>query len=92
MICGTVINSLYLFMYFDRDGVVTIEDVCLRVSEPVASGHVKSLLPQYSCFMVSPANLWFKDSKRSLLFRNLSVIWHSFAGCLLEQDIVTSKS
>ena len=48
----------------NRDGVQTLEDVCRHVSEPTAVGHVKSLLPQYSCFVISPANLWFKDPKR----------------------------
>ncbi|KAL8598351.1 hypothetical protein ACOMHN_047672 [Nucella lapillus] len=59
-----ILNQLEKFQHQTREGAHTLEDVCLRIAEPVAGGHVKNLLPQYSCFVVSPANLWFRDHKR----------------------------
>ncbi|KAK7488750.1 hypothetical protein BaRGS_00020047 [Batillaria attramentaria] len=59
-----ILRQVEDFQYQSRDGVQTIQDVCLHISEPVAAGHVKNLLPQYSCFILSPANLWSRDPKR----------------------------
>ncbi|XP_076472128.1 sterol regulatory element-binding protein cleavage-activating protein-like [Babylonia areolata] len=59
-----ILHQLEKFQHQARDGTQNLEELCLRISEPLATGHVKNLLPQYSCFVVSPANLWFRDHKR----------------------------
>ncbi|XP_070211949.1 sterol regulatory element-binding protein cleavage-activating protein-like isoform X2 [Littorina saxatilis] len=59
-----VVQKMEDFQHQSRDGPQTLQEMCLHVSEPGAPGLVKSLLPQYSCLVVSPANLWFRDSKR----------------------------
>ncbi|XP_055959285.1 sterol regulatory element-binding protein cleavage-activating protein [Patella vulgata] len=49
------INNLKVHV---RGEDITLSDLCLRVSEVVTRGKVKGLLPEYSCLLVSPANLW----------------------------------
>ncbi|XP_025093802.1 sterol regulatory element-binding protein cleavage-activating protein-like isoform X2 [Pomacea canaliculata] len=59
-----VLHEVESFQHQTRDGMQAIQDICLHISEPISSGHIKNLLPQYSCFMVSPANLWHSDHRR----------------------------
>ncbi|XP_012945124.1 sterol regulatory element-binding protein cleavage-activating protein [Aplysia californica] len=42
----------------------SLADLCYRVSEPVSARHLRHLLPEYSCFILSPANLWNHDFDR----------------------------
>jgi hypothetical protein len=80
-----VIRSMFKLSMFlhsvNRDGVETLGDICLRVEEPAVHGSLKSLLPQYSCFIVSPANLWHKDFKRLVLSRNCILCCCCFCFC-----------
>ena len=39
--------------------------MCLRVSEPLQARQADGLLPEYSCLILSPANFWRRDQKRS---------------------------
>ncbi|KAK3101013.1 hypothetical protein FSP39_000257 [Pinctada imbricata] len=41
----------------------SVSDICLRVSEVVLDREAKSLFPQYSCLIMSPANFWKNDKK-----------------------------
>lgn len=44
----------------------SLVNCCLRVSEPLQSKHSEGLLPQYSCLILSPANMWQKSLARFL--------------------------
>ncbi|GFN75373.1 sterol regulatory element-binding protein cleavage-activating protein [Plakobranchus ocellatus] len=61
----SVLNELDTFKTTIDGQEVSLSDMCYRVSEPtVKSKHLKGLLPEYSCFIVSPANFWSQDVRR----------------------------
>lgn len=45
------------FQFFDR---ISLNDVCLHVEN--INSDIKTL-PEYSCLLVSPTNLWHQDSE-----------------------------
>uniref|UniRef100_A0A1B6K5Y5 SCAP N-terminal domain-containing protein n=1 Tax=Homalodisca liturata TaxID=320908 RepID=A0A1B6K5Y5_9HEMI len=51
--------------YQDSNSSVTLGDVCLHVETVVYKDKKRSgILPEYSCLVLSPANLWHLDSHR----------------------------
>ncbi|KAH9496900.1 hypothetical protein Btru_010103 [Bulinus truncatus] len=57
-----VIEEMDNFKYIDDEGKeVSLADNCYRISEPLNANHLKGLLPEYSCLLVSPANFWNQD-------------------------------
>jgi len=44
-----------------RGTEINLVNVCLRVSEPVKGKQLHKLLPEYSCLVISPANMWQKN-------------------------------
>jgi len=64
-----------------RSDVLSLSDVCLHVAEvtsvkkKLGSSH-QSLLPEYNCLLISPAQFWNRDKQRyiSHLISSLSNI------------------
>ncbi|KAK3733745.1 hypothetical protein RRG08_026859 [Elysia crispata] len=59
-----ILNQLDTFKTTIDGREFALSDMCYRVSEPVETKHLKGLLPEYSCLIVSPANFWGQDVKR----------------------------
>ncbi|BFZ00983.1 hypothetical protein BsWGS_04023 [Bradybaena similaris] len=56
-----ILQQLDTFKVTVQGQEVSLADICYRVSEPVNTQHLQHLLPDYSCFIVSPANFWQQD-------------------------------
>ncbi|CAG5116411.1 unnamed protein product, partial [Candidula unifasciata] len=56
-----IIQELDSFKMTVEGKEMSLADICYRVSEPVNAHHLQQLLPNYSCFIVSPANFWQQD-------------------------------
>jgi len=52
-----------LFLFCSKT-TYTIDDVCLRVTEPLREKGVRMFMPEYNCLIVSPANFWGQDKAR----------------------------
>ncbi|KAJ8314345.1 hypothetical protein KUTeg_008906 [Tegillarca granosa] len=56
-----VIQHIEHFKYQTSDGDISVADICLRVPEVLSTVKAKSVLPEYACLELSPANLWHRD-------------------------------
>ncbi|ESO96220.1 hypothetical protein LOTGIDRAFT_239368 [Lottia gigantea] len=59
-----ILDAVNNFQTEVRGEELSVADICLRVSEVVTKGKVKGMLPEYSCLILSPANLWQNQENR----------------------------
>ncbi|XP_041365861.1 sterol regulatory element-binding protein cleavage-activating protein-like isoform X2 [Gigantopelta aegis] len=59
-----ILEHIENFKYSDGDQEYAVSDLCLRVSETLSWHKVKHFLPEYSCLILSPANIWQKDPNK----------------------------
>lgn len=59
-----VIQELESFKYVEGNKEQSLDDHCYRISEPIKAPHLRELLSEYSCFIISPANFWKRDIDR----------------------------
>lgn len=60
-----LIDKINHFQYNEGSGEdYSLSDICFRVSEATSARYIKDLLPEYSCMVLSPANLWQSNLQR----------------------------